>query len=100
MVLLQMITGVVSISKVSPTDSDYIINGNELGYFNLTEIVPFYKWYFQVVVVTTRYYYQANSVLVSQEFDSAGLYNLSAIIYDQATQSVKLQNNYIVNGLL
>ena len=100
MVLLQMISGVVSLSNQSTLplmDYDYMVNGNETDTFSLLALTSCLNCFFQLIVVTTRYSYQ-NSLYITQEFDYQGLYNLTAVIFDPRTQIVYLTKNYKING--
>lgn len=103
MVLLNMQSAVVSISNESAvTYGDYMIDGDEVdGGFNLTNLTSSrstYRWYFQVMAVVARSYYQY-SLNLSQEFDTFGTYNLTATIYDPISQYTYFDNVFPIIGI-
>lgn len=103
MVLLNMQSAVVSISNESAvTYGDYMIDGDEVDDgFNLTNLTSSrstYRWYFQVMAVVARSYYQY-SLNLSKEFDTFGTYNLTATIYDPISQYTYFDNVFPIIGI-
>lgn len=98
MVFLQPISGLVGLAESTTIeDSDYFFKGDETN-FALIDILSDSSYqYIELIVLTNRYYYENNQTK-NLTFTQAGVYNLTAIVYDPLNGNAMLQKKYIVNG--
>lgn len=100
MIVLQMLTGVVSIGESAfIDDNDYKLAGDPDN-FNLEDIDGLEgtsKKYFQVVAIAVRNTYRSTSNIL-QPFNTTGVYNLTATIYNPENSQVYQQTNYKIEG--
>lgn len=101
MVLLEILTGIVSMSNQSTTavnNMDYMIYGNENQNFDLVKFSESVaNMYVQLVVITQRFYYENNQI-VSKQMNTEGYFNLNVSIYDEISKRVYLQRNFELIG--